>query len=91
MLCDVESGGSSMIWKHVSESLPEIGVPVLLSDGKSILVGKRETSWHRATHGERPWRWEACGVTGDEWEWEYDDFGTRDPVTHWMPLPVVPS
>lgn len=79
-----------MNWTHVSESLPEIGVAVLLTDGNSILVGQREDAAYRAERGEKTWRWTACGVSGYEWDWDFDDYYTSDPVTHWMPLPDMP-
>lgn len=77
-----------MNWTPVSESLPENGAPVLLTDGKTILVGQREEAAHRR---ERPWRWAACGVGGHEWDWDFDAYYTPDPVTHWMPLPPPPA
>ena len=80
-----------MNWTHVSESLPGIGVAVLLTDGESILVGQREDAAYRAERGEKPWRWAACGVSGYEWDWDFDDYYTSDPVTHWMPLPDMPN
>jgi hypothetical protein len=72
-----------MNWTHVSESLPEMGTPVLLTDGKTILVGLRV----ECARG-KGWRWAACGVTGYDWTWEFEDYLTPDPVTHWMPLPA---
>ena len=60
------------------ETAPK-NVPILVTDGKCIIsvelgewVGK---DWFNAH-----------GVTGDEWEYEFDP---RD-ATHWMPLPELP-
>lgn len=74
-----------MNWTHVSEALPNWHVPVLLTDGKQILVG----SAYRDDNAKNKCEWKACGVSGYEWDWDFD----IDPnqVTHWMPLPPLPS
>jgi hypothetical protein len=79
-----------MKWIHVSDSLPEIRTPVLLTDGKTVLVGQREDAAYRAESGQKQWRWCASGVDGYEWDWDFDDIYTDDPVTHWMPIPALP-
>jgi hypothetical protein len=77
-----------MKWTHVSKNLPDIGAPVLLTDGKSILVGERVNAEYRV---DKPWRWVATGVDGYELEWDFDFYGSKDPVTHWMTLPALPD
>ena len=81
-----------MNWIHVSEGLPAFHVPVLLTNGRdSILVGERDRRRCPIHSGEKAWKWQACGVGGYEWEWEFDGFYGGDPVTHWMPLPNLPT
>ena len=77
-----------MNWISVSDSLPEVGHAVLVTNGEIILVGQREDAPCLA--GEKKWQWIACGVSGYEWDWVFDAYYAPDPVTHWMPLPDCP-
>jgi hypothetical protein len=76
-----------MNWTHIETALPDFGVPVLLTDGRSILVGERGKDAWRG-EGKPQWDWRACGVSGYEWEWDFDD---DELVTHWMSLPALPG
>lgn len=80
-----------MNWTRVEDGLPDFGVPVLLTDGKDVLVGYRNKAEYRAQRGQKPWRWHASGVDGAEWDWDFDEFYSGDPVTHWSPLPELPN
>ena len=73
-----------MNWTHVSAGLPPNDTPVLVTDGESVLVGKYEADFFG-----RP-KWCAVGVSGYEWSWDFDDFDSPCPITHWMPLPSLP-
>jgi hypothetical protein len=75
-----------VIWIPVTESLPDLDTPVLLTDGSSIITGQLE----KAYFGERT-EWVAIGVSGYEWEWLFDGEYGKGLVTHWMPLPPLPQ
>lgn len=79
-------------WTHVADGLPDLMKPVLLTDGKIVLVGERvEERFYLEKRG-RAWRWIAVGVSGYEWDWDFNDIlSESDPVTHWMPLPEPPN
>lgn len=71
-------------WVRSSRSLPAAGTPVLVTDGKSVLVGECEVVNGFVS-------WVASGVDGHEWEWEFDDYEDQGKITHWMPLPQPPA
>jgi hypothetical protein len=78
------------IWNNVSEILPEFDVPVLLTDGETVLVGYRVDASYRKGEQEK-WYWAPCGISGPEWEWDFDDSYGDDQVTHWMTIPKLPN
>jgi hypothetical protein len=63
-------------WIPVSERLPEVGVRVLVSNGRDASVGSREHPHYEAQYGKA--------------EWQLDNWDACDP-THWMPLPAPPT
>ena len=72
-------------WTPVA-NIPPLDTPMLVTDGKQILVGKLiEPCWPDS----KPC-WEACGVEGYEWEWDFDTH-LKCPITHWAPLPSLPG
>ena len=75
----------SSAWISCAERLPDFGVPVLLSDCKQRLVGLRAVY-----ENKRGWKWDCDGVTGYEWEWDFDEFYSGDKVKYWQPLPPLP-
>ena len=74
-------------WVSIKSSLPALAKPVLVTDGRKVLVGHREaTPWDPSR-----WYWAADGVRGYDWVWEFDFFPMASPITHWMPLPELPG
>lgn len=73
-------------WIPVSEGLPPLETPVLVTDGKQILVGKLSTQ----TWPDEGVYWEAIGVEGYEWEWDFEDICKKRLITHWSALPALP-
>lgn len=78
-------------WIKVADGLPHFGVTVLLTDGKDIRVGHRQKAEWLTTLGMKPWRFIATGVEGYEF-WDFEEYpGGEHAVTHWKPLPPLPS
>jgi hypothetical protein len=78
-------------WRAVSESLPDLDVPVWLAhaDTGDVFVGGR------CDIGDGQWGW--CNAYGsfhydkrDGWQAHDMEFDDDYPVTHWMPLPTQP-
>lgn len=81
-----------MTWHKVEDgTLPDIGKPVLLSDGKQILIGSREEAAYMVKHTGKPWKWCAEGVDGYDYAWDFDYWRTDASVTHWAELPPLPE
>jgi hypothetical protein len=70
------------VWINIKDGLPPEYQPVLVTDGEKILVGEIGG-----------WGWQASGVEGYEWEWEFEQSYARDPkiITHWANLPKPPD
>lgn len=67
-----------MNWRRVSEILPEFDVPVLLTDGKTMIAGyRRQVAPFYRDERPKSWIWSPL-----EWD-ELEDY--KDIVTHWMP------
>lgn len=76
-----------MIWIKVEDKLPDCFVPVLVTDGKSVLVGERQGD----RYSERGWCWDQVGCDSPDESIEWDFSRHVDPITHWMPMPAVPG
>lgn len=71
-----------MEWIEIKKELPNIGLGVLISDGKDMASAERCKS-----HREDKLAWTGYGYGGYEWEFDFNE----DEVTHWMPLPGLPK
>ena len=72
-------------WISVGKELPELGVNVLVTDGKIASCAER---YKCACIGEK---WYCSHVEGYEWEWELDACDDGDKITHWMHVPDLPN
>lgn len=73
-----------MNWFPVSDALPSYNTSVLVTDGEIMSVAKYvEKTWIDDSD-----TWEISHVEGYEWEWEFDNMRK---VTHWSPLPHLPT
>jgi len=71
-----------MKWISVKDKLPDENISVLVTDGEQILIG----------YYEKRWGWSASGVSGYDFEWEFDDtFRRESPVAYWSELPELPN
>jgi hypothetical protein len=72
------------MWHSIEDNPPEIGVPVLITNGEVTVVASRSDF----PSGKLWWRNE--GFSGYDWEWAWQIERGPDP-THWMKLPELPS
>lgn len=70
-------------WISIKDKLPEVGIGILITDGQVIASAKLDTL--HAKLGDL--MWSGSGFCGYEWEFNFED----NAVTHWMPLPSLPS
>ena len=73
-------------WVPVSERLPAVGHPVLVTDGKQVLVGHYIKVDYYSTSGT----WECVGCEGYDLEWDFNDW-KNEIITHWRELPEFPK
>lgn len=66
-------------WIPITERLPEMWAPVLITDGKIVTCAELSDT-------SRMW-WTGHGFGGYEWEFDFE----YEAVTHWMPLPEPPN
>lgn len=81
-------------WHKVSpDDLPELGVPVLVTDGNDCLVCLMVKAKQNKYSTLPNWYWQIHGVSGYEYEtiFNYNPYRVPGPVTHWMPLPEPPK
>lgn len=74
-----------MKWTKFIDQYPPQGVDVLVTDGKSIGAGYIE---HYGPYDEKNFHLHGSGFSGYEWEW---DWSNNKDLTHWMPLPKLPT
>lgn len=67
-------------WIPLKEETPPRGVGVLVTDGTKVYCAERDEFNGYAY-------WLPIGIGGPEWEWEYH----TSNITHWMPLPSLPT
>lgn len=72
-------------WISIKDQLPEGDVGILVTDGKVVVTAclcylKNEPRW-----------WSAHGFGGYEWEFDFSSTFKDNAITHWMPLPDLPS
>lgn len=72
-------------WISVEDHMPELDVPVLVTDGEHYLVMSR-SKFSYSTYTSEGWYLE--GVGGYEYEIEDLD---EDKITHWMAIPSLPD
>ena len=72
-----------MEWISIETKLPSPGQPVLVTDGKVIIAVQR---LRPLRHENTIW-WDACCISGPEWEWDFD----TQKITHWQPMPALPE
>ena len=73
-------------WISVKDQEPPKGQPVLITDGKVIVV----SFWTIQHTGTVEYLWEGYGFGLEDpmgWEWTFKNY----EITHWMPLPALPG
>ncbi len=71
-------------WIKITDKEPLMEKPVLITDGKVIVVASRSKGF---LHEDGENIWKPLGIEGYEWDWYFDD---RE-ITHWMELPELPG
>jgi hypothetical protein len=78
-----------MEWIAISDNLPPAGVPILVTDGKSVVscfADYKYLNRYEIVKGAK-FSVDPCGVSG----YEYDvDFESHE-ATHWMLIPELPK
>jgi len=73
-----------MEWILIKEKYPESGKPVLVTDGKRIVVA--ELTYGTMVEPENAY-WDTAFITGYDREFTFDE----KQITHWAELPVLPN
>lgn len=74
------------MWQvYTKENCPKQGQHVLITDGKKVMAASYQPNGSNTYHND-PWIWEAIGVDGQEWRWDFED----GEITHWQPVPDLP-
>jgi len=73
-----------MKWIKFKNKHPEEHVGVLITDGKIISAA----SVHYIDKEKKNYFLMPEGIGGYEWEWDFDN---TESVTHWVPMPKLPS
>lgn len=77
--------GNKMDWIDIKQQRPKHGQQVLITDGKATGASRADIVY--AGEEEEDIWWDGCNILGMDWYWTLDDAN----ITHWMPLPELPS